>query len=302
MKTKHLCFLTALSLLLACDSVAQGQITLTLVTRFDYPGGFYSYARGINDAGDVVGTFTPTASGTGLNGFVRYAGGTFSAPIVYPDNNVTQTVLTAIDNNGTIAGFYSTDPPVATHSFFLTGGVYTTYDYPGAYDTRIVGINDQGDFVGTYILSGSNAQGNFAVIGGVLQTIAIPGATFVFPSDINNNGDVVGWYSTADFQYGFRLDSSGRLRAPIRPPMTHFSYLYGTNDTISSVGSSYDGSFSHGLLFTGAQNFFTYDLPGTENNFLTGINRRGLICGVAALGSTFHCYLLRARITPSTSQ
>lgn len=297
MKTYHLPLLTALGLLLACGSVAPAQTTsLKLVTRFDYPGGVFTVAQGINDAGDVVGYFTSNPNGSGLTGFVRYAGGTFSAPLIYPDSNVTQTILTAINNSGIFAGYYSTDPPVATHSFFLTGGAYTTYDYPGAYDTRITGINDQGDFVGTYMLT-DNTKGAFAVIGGVLKSVTIPDATYVSASDINNDGDIVGWYNTPDASLAFRLESSGRLRAPIKPPMARASEFFGTNDTTTSVGISYDGSFNHGLLFTGGHEFITYDLPTTNYNALTGINRRGLICGFGFDGSGTHSYLLRARTT-----
>jgi hypothetical protein len=72
---------------------------------------------GINDTGDVVGSFTDEpGTGRGISGFTRYADGTFSPPIVYP--GAFQTVLTGINNNGTAVGFYSTETPTATHSFF----------------------------------------------------------------------------------------------------------------------------------------------------------------------------------------
>ena len=120
--------------------------------------------------------------------------------------------------------------------FFLNGDTYTIYDYPGAYDTRVVGINDAGDIVGTYILT-DNSQGGFAVVGGVLEAITVPDSTYVSPSDINNRGDIVGWYNTPDASLGFRLQSNGTLiirfaQAMPKPP----SY---SGPTTSELASEY---------------------------------------------------------------
>jgi hypothetical protein len=296
MKTNH--FLIALGLFLSCATLGRAQtVTLKLVTRFDYPGIAATLAMGINDAGDIVGYFTDEpGTGRGFSGYIRFAGGTFSPPIVYP--GAYQTVLTGINNNGTTVGYYSTESPVATHSFFLNGDTYTIYDYPGAYDTRVVGINDAGDIVGTYILT-DNSQGSFAVVGGVLQAITVPDSTYVSSSDINNRGDIVGWYNTPDASLGFRLESNGTLRYPIKPGDAEACLLFGANDRRANVGVFYDGTFSHGLYFAGGQLFATYDLPGTDNNNLTGINRGGWICGWGFLGSDAHSYILRSRIDPA---
>jgi hypothetical protein len=181
--------------------------------------------------------------------------------------------------------------------FFLNGDTYTIYDYPGAYDTRVVGINDAGDIVGTYILT-DNSQGGFAVVGGVLEAITVPDSTYVSPSDINNRGDIVGWYNTPDASLGFRLQSNGTLHYPVRPGHAEATLLFGTNDKRASVGVFYDGA-SHGLYFANRQLFATYDLPGTFLNNLTGINRDGRICGWGYAGGTTHSYILRSRIDPA---
>src|SRR4029077_7931719 len=74
-------------------------------------------------------------------GFVRFSNGTFSAPIVDPNDTVGFTEARGINNPGTVLAHYAS-PDGKNHGFFLSGGTFTEYDIPGALSTDVFGIND----------------------------------------------------------------------------------------------------------------------------------------------------------------
>ena len=63
-----------------------------------------------------------------------------------------------------------------SHGFKLTGGRFTTIDYPGAANTDLRGINNRGDISGNY----RNADGvfhGFLFSGDLFTAIDFPNAT-----------------------------------------------------------------------------------------------------------------------------
>jgi len=291
-------FLVRLVMLLASfciAALAPAQTTYTFkpIAKFDYPGAVYTQALGIDSFGNVVGAYIPQGAEYGI-GFERYTDGTFSDPIIAPFDDVIQTLATAINDPGTIAGVYTTDLGF-THGFFLKDGIYTVFDYPGAYLTMIQGINDVGDFVGWYILS-DQTNGAFASIGGTLIPITIPNSTFVSPHDINNNGEIVGWYNNLNNSLSFIMESDGTLHYPLHPHGGSATLL-GTNDKRYSVGQTYDQTALHGLFFVAGRTYVTYDFAGVSYVELTGINNAGFICGDGfdTTTQTTHSYIVRAQ-------
>jgi probable HAF family extracellular repeat protein len=121
--------------------------TLTL------PANVNSQATGIDNAGDIVGFYMPTAMTS--NGFLLAAGSTKAVPIQFPGSTFTQAL--GINNHGEIVGFYN-DAAGKTHGFTFSQatGTYTEIDAPGATATTVNGVNDNGALVGFDV----NAQGN----------------------------------------------------------------------------------------------------------------------------------------------
>ena len=128
--------------------------SIEVITTFDYPGtGNSTLPQKINERGDVVGTF---ADSSGVNrGFVRFSDGSFSAPIVDPNDTVGFTEGRGINNRRTVVGDYGTSDG-NLHGFFLSGGTFTGFDIPGAAFTAVLSINNPGDFTGTFIFPGTN--------------------------------------------------------------------------------------------------------------------------------------------------
>src|SRR2546430_2129106 len=80
--------------------------SIEVITTFDYPGTVnVTSPQKINERGDVVGEFIDS-SGV-VRGFVRFSDGSFSAPIVDPNDTVGFTEGRGINNLGTVCGDYA---------------------------------------------------------------------------------------------------------------------------------------------------------------------------------------------------
>src|SRR5919198_4182589 len=79
--------------------------SIEVITTFDYPGaGNNTLPQKINERGDVVGEFIDSAGV--VRGFVRFSDGSFSDPIVDPNDTAGFTEGRGINNAGTVAGDY----------------------------------------------------------------------------------------------------------------------------------------------------------------------------------------------------
>src|SRR5881409_4260933 len=110
--------------------------SIEVITTFDYPGtGNQTLPQKINERGDVVGEFIDSNGVT--RGFVRFSDGSFSDPIVDPNDTVGFTEGRGINNSRTVNGDYvASDGTV--QSFFWSGGTFTEYDVPGTVQTNLL--------------------------------------------------------------------------------------------------------------------------------------------------------------------
>ena len=276
--------------------------SIEVITTFDYPGtGNSTLPQKINERGDIVGEFIDSNGVT--RGFVRFSDGSFSAPIVDPNDTVGFTEGRGINNSRTVCGDYATSDG-NLHGFFLSGGTFTEYDVPGALNTAVLGINDPGDFSGTF--SDDDVIGQaFVSVGGTVTSFSVPGAATTLAYQLNNSKQlVVGYYiDGSGILHGYFRDANGALHFPIDPSGSVGTVLFGLNDRNWVVGRYADSSGgTHGLFFLPPNNFFTFDYPGSTFTSLNGINDRGFICGryVDASGIA-HGFLARVRGIPPTN-
>jgi hypothetical protein len=275
--------------------------SIEVITTFDYPGtGIVTTSpQKINEKGDIVGEFIDS-SGV-VRGFVRFSDGSFSAPIVDPNDTVGFTEGRGINNSRTVVGDYAISDG-NNHGFFLSGGTFTEYDIPGAATTVVLGINDAGDFTGGDDSSGTLQA--FISVGGTITSFGIPGTNFTLAYQINNSKKlVVGYYiDSSGILHGYYRDANGALHFPIDPPGSVSTVLFGDNDRNWVVGRYADASgVTHGLFFTAPNNFFTFDYPGSTFTSLNGINAQGFICGRYGDASGIgHGIIARVRGTPPT--
>jgi len=277
--------------------------SIEVITTFDYPGtGNSTLPQKINERGDVVGVFVDSAGVT--RAFVRFSDGSFSDPIVDPNDTVGFTEGRGINNSRTVNGDYvASDGTV--QSFFWSGGTFTEYAVPGAVQTNLLSINDAGDFTGAFDPDGSGIFQAFVSVGGTLTSYSVPGAAGTLAYEINNSEELtVGYYiDSSAILHGQYRDASGALHFPIDPSGSVATVLFGLNDRNWVVGRYADsGGATHGLFFIPPNQFATFDFPGSTFTSLNGINDKGVICGryLDASGIA-HGFLARIRGTPPTN-
>src|SRR2546429_7818085 len=160
--------------------------SIEVITTFDYPGtGVVTTSpQKINERGDIVGEYIDSSGVT--RGFVRFSNGTFSDPIVDPNDTVGFTEGRGINNSRTVAGDYVISDGTL-HSFFLSGGTFTEYDVPSTVQTNLLSINDVTDFTGGFDPDGSGVFQAFVSIAGTLTSFSVPAALSTFTYELNNS-------------------------------------------------------------------------------------------------------------------
>ncbi|MDQ2898679.1 MAG: PEP-CTERM sorting domain-containing protein [Acidobacteriota bacterium] len=126
-----------------------------------------SQAVGINNSGNIVGFYLPTAA-TSI-GFLD-KGGVIST--IDPFGSASTQAL-GINNNGEIVGFY-VDGGGVQHGYVNLNGTVSNFDPPGSVNTTINGLNDLGQIVGFYTDSKDN------VIGFVASPVPEPSTLALF--------------------------------------------------------------------------------------------------------------------------
>jgi hypothetical protein len=279
--------------------------SIEVITTFDYPGtGIVTTSpQKINERGDIVGEFID--SNGVVRGFVRFSDGSFSDPIVDPNDTVGFTEGRGINNSRTVVGDYETSD-LNQHGFFLSVCTFTEYDAPGGVTTNVLGINDPGDFTGTFD-PGSGILQAFISVDETLTSFSVPGATATLAYQINNNEKLtVGYYIDASgVLHGQYRDKHGALHFPIDPPGSVATVLFGVDNKNDVVGRYADAAgATHGLFFVPPDNFFTFDYPGSTFTSLNGINAQGFICGRygdPSMPGIAHGIIARVRGTPRTT-
>jgi hypothetical protein len=282
---------------------ASNAFSINVITTFDYPGaGNNTLPQKINEKGDIVGEFIDS-SGV-VRGFVRSSDGTFSAPLVDPNDTVGFTEGRGINNPGTVDGDY-VGADGFVHSFLLSGGTFTEYDVPGTVQTNLLSINNDGTLTGAFDPDGSGIFQAFIDRNGTITSYTVPGAAGTLAYEMNNNKKLtVGYYIDASgILHGQYRDANGALHFPIDPTGSVATVLFGVNNKNLVVGRYADSAgATHGLVFVPPSTFITFDYPGSAFTSLNGITEQGNICGryVDASGIA-HGFIARATGNPSGS-
>ena len=249
--------------------LAEPEVTFKVLATFDYPGALETSPGGINESGEVVGSFVNELGYS--QGFIRFADGTFSDPIVYP--GAQSTYLSDINNTGIMCGSYTLGDGIF-HGFFLSGSTFTNFDLHTR-NTYIRGVNDAGNFCGTTIDQG------FVSIDGIVTMFAIPKQAIVEAYGINNlNQAVGGAVRYPQIEYSFRRDPDGRFVWPIRAPGFANTGVFGVDDKGRMVGFvTQPDTYTQAVLVRPLYRFDVFAYPGAILTEFNDINTHGQICG-----------------------
>jgi hypothetical protein len=174
----------------------------------DFPGAVATALRGINNLGDLSGTYSIVDLNADEFGFIIPRRG---APISLKlsDPSGTGIVVGGINDLRQLVGYYTDATATLVGFLRQPGGQFVSVIVPGAVSTQAYGINDCGIVVGVYG-DGSTAHGFYGRPGN-LHGFDLPGAVATFAQGINNEGRIVGRYGAADgVQHAF---VSGRVAA-----------------------------------------------------------------------------------------
>lgn len=119
-------------------------------TIIDYPGYEAASARGINDNGEIVGTYYNTDDAMWEGFYYDEPNSAYSSISVTSSD---ETILYDINNDGWIIGEYTDSG--SRHGFIKIGDIYTEMFFPDADFTIPYGINSDGWIVGQYRKDGT---------------------------------------------------------------------------------------------------------------------------------------------------
>jgi len=103
--------------------------------------GLNNQGKGINNAGQTVGTYGGFAGFLNTNGTITN---------IHPPDTNQYVGAVDINNLGQIVGFVNSVDDFADHGFLFSGGSFEHIDPPGAFIAYATGINDQGQIVGYF--------------------------------------------------------------------------------------------------------------------------------------------------------
>jgi YVTN family beta-propeller protein len=253
--------------------------------RFDVPGATDTFARGINNRGQNVGSFVD--AGGVEHGYLRQRDGSFVT--LDPPGSVG-TVAAGINDLGTIVGTWF-DNAGASHGFTRSQrATYTTLDFPGATDTGLNSIDDAGRIVGAYDLGDQTTSIGFVYVSGQFNSFedptAVPAQTA--PAGINLLGFISGVYVGTDgSNHGFVRDPTGQFE-DYDFPRAGFTSGTRINAKGQVIGNYSLQSIGHGFILSGAMSltgppspaqFFSFDYPDSRVTAGRGINDLGQIAG-----------------------
>jgi probable HAF family extracellular repeat protein len=271
--------LVAMSLLIPVSLFADSYA----FTPIDVPGSTSTLVTGINDAGQIVGTYT-TGLGTATNAFV-YSNGAYTT--IQPPSNSSFYSIGGINNSGQIVGALQGN----SGGFIDTNGVFSTIPSPGGRYTSLqpLGINNSGQVTGILNYNPAGVVG-FLYSNGAVSTVNAPTAGLSYAFGINNSGEIVGYTFSGNPIDGTAQETAfvnvGGNATTLTVPGASGSQALGINDAGQIVGSySISGvSGSNGFIDSNGV-FITLNAPGAANTSLVGINAAGDVVGNSANGA-----------------
>lgn len=218
------------------------------ITTLNFPGALGTSANGLDDLGDIVGSFNRAGEG---HGFLLRKG-QFSE-VNFPGASETSAI--GITASGEIVGYYE-DSKRNRHGFLETAGSFAVIDVPAAKLTNPMGINSSGQITGTYVDGSSLTHGflmrkrSFWSDKKSFLGIDFPGAASTMVTGINDSADIVGYYQDRSDSslHGFLVRAGRFVRIDV--PGGKMTRCMGINKKGRIVGISDDSAGEHGFVAT----------------------------------------------------
>ncbi|HXE64993.1 MAG TPA: hypothetical protein VN519_15725 [Bryobacteraceae bacterium] len=202
------------------------------ITTIAAPNASATRPQGINDAGDIVGSYTDSM---GLQHGFEYSRGTYTTIDAPSPATPGTTELTAVNNRQQIAGNATSSSGAV--AFVYTAGVFS---FVNGRVPHVAGLNDAGELTGSAEAPpgvGGRLPPGFGSAGTFLAT----GAAGSDYGPVNNKGRVIS--NQRDISHVVLDSALGSAAAPISFPGAQFNTApTGLNDLGVVVGTYGDGS------------------------------------------------------------
>jgi uncharacterized membrane protein len=210
-------------------------------TTIDYVGGLFTQLSGINDRGQIVGN-----DGSGVGFVYDIQTKTFTE---LERRGATYTIPTAINNEGTIAGYLAETNKIL--GFELFGSTWVNILPPGTFNVGAFGITNSGEVLGGASTLVKNSKFfDFLFKNGRYQPILLAAAGKPSAYGINGAGTaIVGEDAPAGIAGRF-LFQNGTMQ-PLQFPGATYTLPYGINNDGEVTVYFYDSNDNlHGFTWT----------------------------------------------------
>jgi hypothetical protein len=259
-------------------------------TTLQVPGSTYTVALGVNNNGDIVGTYISNGVQSGF----LYSGGNFQT-IACP--GAAFTLAQGINDNGVVVGWCGNNP---TKGFVYQSGSYSYVSYPGASLTALLGINKQGEMVGACQGCGRDLQRGFVYSNGVftfptIKTNSI-GEQINYIGGINSSSTLAADACYARCQVGLgvvyvKCENGWCMQNRVKYPGALGTGVDGINDNgdlAGAWGPTQYGQQEGFVYFKNTNTFIGFDIQNSGDMAAEGINISGEIVGFYTVGTTFY--------------
>jgi uncharacterized membrane protein len=183
-------------------------------TPIVFPNAAATVGNGINDHGQIVGSYYPEAGNVDVSHGFLYSGGTYTT-IDVPGSIPGTTLVTGINDRGEIVGTYGMQSggEELEKGFLKVGDTFTTIDAPCTdfnklCETFVTGINDNGDIIGTTpipVEPNFYAERGFLYQNGAFTIFAAAGANRFDSTELTgiNDADQIVGFNEGRVAYSF---------------------------------------------------------------------------------------------------
>lgn len=276
---------------------ANGNPPQLTFTTIDVPGAGFSYVSGINNLGDMVGTYGQNNNGFEGHGFLL-RGGVFSY-FDFPQAEITYTG--GINDSGLIAGTVI-GTGIGELGYLYDGQTFTTFGMRSREQEVVAyGINNNGTVVGAIGYFGGYSHA-YEMTDNSFTRVPLPiSASFKEAVGINNLGQIAAIAINGIDRYAF-IYMNRQAKQINFPHTVAFTDVSGINDYGIVAGSYFElGTGEFGFAFKDGK-FLRFAVPGAIDTYTSAINNLGQIVGEYITPDSAEHGFVTSPITPADFQ
>ncbi len=239
-------------------------------TTIDVPGALQTVITGINSAGEMVGWYSNSDSGS-YHSF-SLSGGVFTF-FDYP--GAASTIANGINDSGLIVGIEGESFSIFDTGFLYDGLTFTSLKVGANSRTFLWGVDNAGDLAGG--AGTANSTRAFVKQGDSLKAVNFPGLyTYAYATGMNKLGQIIGW-TVEGSTWDSYLYANGKFKKiDVLGAIQTAAFSISDNGLVAGYYENTSGFFGF-ALYKGKSISFGY--PGAVETLVYGMNSAGQVVG-----------------------